>query len=116
VTVFIGQSSLDSSVGAAATFFVNTAFVVAGFKSSCSPNESGNFGAGMDNLQSMNSEDQSHLFQTSHYSPEEHEYQALEAGHQPPYLESSPEFYAANNLIESKYHPHSYVKNYARGE
>jgi c-ets proto-oncogene protein len=86
-----------------------------GFKSSCSPNESGNFGAGMDNLQSMNSEDQSHLFQTSHYSPEEHEYQALEAGHQPPYLESSPEFYAANNLIESKYHPHSYVKNYARG-
>ncbi|KYB26766.1 hypothetical protein TcasGA2_TC034783 [Tribolium castaneum] len=86
-----------------------------GFKSSCSPNESGNFGAGMDNLQSMNSEDQSHLFQTSHYSPEEHEYQALEAGHQPQYLESSPEFYAANNLIESKYHPHSYVKNYARG-
>lgn len=69
----------------------------------------------MDNLQSMNSEDQSHLFQTSHYSPEEHEYQALEAGHQPQYLESSPEFYAANNLIESKYHPHSYVKNYTRG-
>lgn len=62
----------------------------------------------------LNNDDQSHLFQT--YPSEEHEYQALEAGHQPQYLESSPEFYAANNLIESKYHPHNYVKNYVRGK
>ncbi|XP_064211861.1 ETS-like protein pointed isoform X3 [Tribolium castaneum] len=110
ITITPGTNSTPTS-----TAPTNNNFLHDGFKSSCSPNESGNFGAGMDNLQSMNSEDQSHLFQTSHYSPEEHEYQALEAGHQPQYLESSPEFYAANNLIESKYHPHSYVKNYARG-
>ncbi|KAJ8944981.1 hypothetical protein NQ314_009339, partial [Rhamnusium bicolor] len=90
-----------------------------GYKGSCpttSESSGGNFGGIEGNLQSLNNEDQSHLFQTpQHYSPEEHEYQALEP-HQQQYLDNSPEFYAANHLLEPKYNPaHNYVKNYVRG-
>lgn len=56
------------------------------------------------------------MFQTPYHSPEEHEYQALEANHQQPYLESSPELYAANSFIESKYHPQNFVKSYVRSK
>lgn len=49
--------------------------------------------------------------------PEEQEYQALEPGQQSSqYMENSPEFYASPNLLESKYHPQSYVKGYVRGK
>lgn len=93
----------------------NPTVSVLGYKSSCPPSESGNYG--MENLQSINNEDHAHFLASTHYGSEEHEYQALEPGHQPQtYLENSPEFYAANNLIETKYNPHSYVKNYARGK
>lgn len=87
---------------------------VLGYKSSCPPSESGNYG--LENIQSINNEEHTHFLASTHYGSEEHEYQALEPGHQPQsYLENSPEFYAANNLIETKYNPH-YVKNYVRGE
>ncbi|XP_045460726.1 ETS-like protein pointed isoform X1 [Harmonia axyridis] len=94
-----------------------------GYKSSCPPSESGTY-SGLDNLQSLNSsgggggsdqQNPSHLFPTSHYSPEEHsDYQALEASQHQHYLaEHSPEFYAANSLLDSKYHQ-QYVKNFVR--
>lgn len=75
----------------------------------------------MDNLQSMNSsggggeQNNSHLFQTPHYSPDEHsEYQALEVNQHQQYLaDNSPEFYAANSILDSKYHQH-YVKSFVR--
>lgn len=77
----------------------------------------------MDNLQSMNSggggggdqQNSSHLFQSSHYSPDENsDYQALDASQHQQYLaDNSPEFYAANSLLDSKYHQH-YVKNFVR--
>ncbi|KAJ8937068.1 hypothetical protein NQ318_017971 [Aromia moschata] len=90
-----------------------------GYKGSCptaSDSSGGNFGGMEGNLQSLNNDDQSHLFQTpQHYSPEEHEYQALEP-HQQPYLDNSPEFYAGNHLLEQKFNPaHGYVKSYVRG-
>ncbi|KAJ8975330.1 hypothetical protein NQ317_003562, partial [Molorchus minor] len=89
-----------------------------GYKGSCpttSDSSGGNFGPMDGNLQSLSSDDQSHLFQTpQHYSPEEHEYQALEP-HQQSYLDNSPEFYAGSHLLEPKYNPaHGYVKNYVR--
>lgn len=66
----------------------------------------------------MNNEDQQHYLQTTpHFGGDEHEYQALDTGHQQQtYLESSPEFYPASNLIETKYNPHNYVKNFGRGK
>ncbi|XP_044744569.1 ETS-like protein pointed isoform X3 [Coccinella septempunctata] len=94
-----------------------------GYKSSCPPSESGTYGGGMDNLQSMNSaggggsdqQNPPHLFQTPHYSPDEHsEYQALDANQHQQYLaDNSPEFYAANSILDSKYHQH-YVKSFVR--
>lgn len=71
------------------------------------------------NLQSLNNDEQTHLFQTpQHYSPEEHEqYQALDQPHQQQYIDGSPEFYAATHLLEPKFNPvHNYVKNYVRGK
>ncbi|KAK9877504.1 hypothetical protein WA026_018614 [Henosepilachna vigintioctopunctata] len=75
----------------------------------------------MDSMQTLSGgggdqQDTSHIFQTPHYSPDDHgEYQALEASQHQQYLtESSPEFYAANSLLDSKYHPHNYVKNFVR--
>lgn len=90
------------------------------YKGTCptgSESTGGNFGGIDGSLQTLNSNDQSQLFHTpqSHYSQEEHEYQALEP-HQQQYLDNSPEFYAANHLLEPKYNPaHNYVKNYVRG-
>lgn len=72
----------------------------------------------LDNLQNISSDDQHHHFlqNPSHYPPEEQEYHSLEPGNQPQsYLESSPEFYSANSLIDTKYHSHNYVKGYVRG-
>lgn len=91
---------------------------LSGFKNSCTPGETGSNFVGIDTLQTLNNEEQAHFLSSQqHFSPEEHEYQALEPGHQPQsYLESSPEFYAGNTLLESKYHPHNYVKNYVRGK
>lgn len=67
-------------------------------------------------LQSLNNDEQTHMFQTTHYSPEEHEqYPTLDQQHQQ-YLEGSPEFYAASHMLEPKFNPvHNYVKNYVRG-
>ncbi|XP_019870985.1 ETS-like protein pointed isoform X2 [Aethina tumida] len=88
-----------------------------GYKGSCPPgseSSGGNF-TGLDSGNILPNEDhQPHMFQTPYHSPEEHEYQALEANHQQPYLESSPELYAANSFIESKYHPQNFVKSYVR--
>lgn len=93
----------------------NRKIAISGYKSSCPPSESGNYG--LDNIQTLNNEEHTHFLASSHYASEEHEYQALEPGHQPQsFIDSSPEFYAANNLIETKYNPHSYVKNYVRGK
>ncbi|XP_017769215.1 PREDICTED: ETS-like protein pointed [Nicrophorus vespilloides] len=88
-----------------------------GYKNTCPPGGDSSSYGGMDSLQSLN-EEQNHFLAstTPHHYHEEHEYQSLEPGHQPQsYLESSPEFYAANNLLETKYNPHAYVKNYVRG-
>lgn len=105
-----------------------------GYKGPCPPSETGNFGPSgqIENMSNLNGDD--HLFHQQppqqqqsaqqqqppphqtpqHYgSPEEHEYQALEQTHQQQYLENSPEFYSTS-LMESKYHPHNYVKNYVR--
>ncbi|XP_057657003.1 protein c-ets-1-A-like isoform X1 [Diorhabda carinulata] len=87
-----------------------------GYKGTCPPgtdSSGGNFGTIDNSLQSLSNDDGSHLFQTPHFSPEEHEYQALD-NHQQQYLDNSPEFYA-NHILEQKYNPHSYVKNYVRG-
>ncbi|KAF5308148.1 hypothetical protein FQR65_LT06327 [Abscondita terminalis] len=88
-------------------------------KGSCPPpsGEPTNYEA-LDSLQTISSDDQHHHFLSNpnHYPPEEQEYHSLEPGNQPQsYLESSPEFYAANTLIDSKYHTHNYVKSYVRG-
>ncbi|XP_031327983.1 ETS-like protein pointed [Photinus pyralis] len=87
-------------------------------KGSCAPpsGEPTNY-EGLDSLQTISSDEHHHyLSNPNHYPPEEQEYHSLEPGNQPQsYLESSPEFYAANSLLETKYHPHSYVKGYVRG-
>lgn len=92
-----------------------------GYKTTCptgSDSSGSNFPSMDGNMQSLNNEEQTHLFQTpQHYSPEEHEYQALDQPHQQQYLDGSPEFYAANHLLEPKFNPvHNYVKNYVRGK
>lgn len=93
---------------------------IQGFKSSCPPpGEPGNFES-LDNMHSINSDDSHHhhhQFLSNHFPTEEQEYHSLEPGNQSQaYIDSSPEFFPANNLIESKYHPHNYVKNYVRGK
>lgn len=93
---------------------------IAGFKAACAPGEPGGF-VGLDSLASIPNDDQVHFLASQQQQqfppPDEQEYQALEPGHQPSqYMESSPEFYTSTNLLESKYHPQSYVKNYVRGE
>lgn len=92
----------------------------AGFKGACAPGEPGGNFVGLDTLSTIPNEDQVHFLasqQQQQFPPqEEQEYQALEPGHQPSqYMESSPEFYTSTNLLESKYHPQNYVKNYVRG-
>ncbi|CAH1117035.1 unnamed protein product [Phaedon cochleariae] len=98
-----------------------------GYKGACPPGSDssgggGPFGAALDgHLTSLNGEGggggngNAHLFQNAHFAAEEHEYQALDA-HQQQYLDSSPEFYAASQILETKYNPaHGYVKSYVRG-
>lgn len=105
-------SSLESPESLEFTLLI----CVAGYKTTCPPSESTNYG--IDSLQTLNNEDQGHFISTNpHFPSDEHEYQSLEPNHQPqPYLESSPEFYTANNLLDTKYHPHGYMKNYPRGQ
>ncbi|KAK9680118.1 Ets-domain [Popillia japonica] len=84
------------------------------YKSSCPPSETGNYGGGIETLQSLTSEEQAQFLACNPHYADDHEYQSLD--HQPQaYLESSPEFYPGNNLLETKYHPHGYMKNYPRG-
>ncbi|KAG5890142.1 hypothetical protein JTB14_010161 [Gonioctena quinquepunctata] len=90
-----------------------------GYKGTCPPrsdSSGGNFGGAIDNnLQSLNSDDGSHMFQTpAHFSSDDHEYQAsLDAQQQ--FMDNSPEFYGSH-ILEAKYNPaHNYVKNYVRG-
>lgn len=101
-----------------ALFICSFIFCLLGYSKATPDSSSGSFTTGMDNnIQSINNEEQTHLFQTpQHYSPDEHEYQALEP-HQQQYLDSSPEFYTANHIIEPKFNPaHNYVKNYIRSK
>ncbi|XP_022909687.2 protein C-ets-1-like isoform X1 [Onthophagus taurus] len=83
-------------------------------KGSCPPSETGTY-SGLEGLPAMNTEDQTHfLAPNQHFGGDEHEYQSLDHQTQP-YLENSPEFYANNPLMETKYNPHPYMKNYPRG-
>ncbi|CAH1182056.1 unnamed protein product [Phyllotreta striolata] len=85
-----------------------------GYKGTCPPgsdSSGGNFVAIDHNLPALSNEDGPPLFQ-AHFAPDEHEYQALDT-HQQQYLDNSPEFYA-NHILEQKYTPHNYVKNYVR--
>lgn len=91
-----------------------------GFKGACTPGEPGGNFVGLDSLGTIPNDEQMHFLasqQQQFSQPEEQEYQALEPGQQSSqYMENSPEFYTSTNLLESKYHPQSYVKNYVRGK
>ncbi|XP_065168998.1 protein c-ets-1-A isoform X3 [Atheta coriaria] len=83
-----------------------------GYKTTCPLPETNSYG--IDSLQSLNNDEQNaFMTNNTHYSPEEHEYQNLEQGHQPQFMENSPEFYpTSNNPLETKFNPY---KNYVRG-
>lgn len=100
------------------TFLIATFHL--GFKGTCAPGEPGGNFVGLDTLPTIPNDDQMHFLasqQQQFSQPEEQEYQALEPGQQSSqYMENSPEFYTSTNLLESKYHPQSFVKNYVRGK